>query len=131
MTFLATWPFLKRIIVGIERTSYFAAVCWFSSTLSLTIRRSCRSLAISSRTGPTTRQGPHHGAQKSTRTGVSDSSTSAWKLVSVTSLRVPAILSCRSFGEREGRGQRYPHEQHYTKCSVPCGAAVTAARRTA
>src|SRR4051812_49908312 len=84
MTFLATWPFLKRIIVGIERTSYFAAVCWFSSTLSLTIRRSCRSLAISSRTGPTTRQGPHHGAQKSTRTGVSDSSTSAWKLVSVT-----------------------------------------------
>ena len=37
MTFLASWPLRKRISVGIERTSNSAAVCWFSSTLSLTI----------------------------------------------------------------------------------------------
>src|SRR6202035_2604482 len=55
------------------------------------MRRSGRSEAISSSTGPTTRQGPHHGAQKSTSTGPSDSMTSAWKLLSVTSLRLPAI----------------------------------------
>ena len=36
-TFFAIAPSLKRIIVGIERTSYSAAVCWFSSTLMLTI----------------------------------------------------------------------------------------------
>src|SRR4051812_6942465 len=84
MTFLASAPSLKMIRVGMERTWYCAAVTWFSSTLSLTMRTSSRSLAISSRTGATTRHGPHHGAQKSTRTGVSDSSTSAWKVVSVT-----------------------------------------------
>src|SRR5919204_3345969 len=92
MIFLATWPFLNRIIVGIERTSYVAAVCWFSSTLSLTIVRSWRSDAISSRTGATTRHGPHHGAQKSTRTACSASRTSAWKVASVTSLRLPAMV---------------------------------------
>src|SRR4051812_39977602 len=91
MTFLATAPFLNRMSVGMLRTSKAAAVCWFSSTLSLTIFRSGRSAAISSSTGATTRHGPHQGAQKSTSTGCSDSMTSAWKLVSVTSLRVPAM----------------------------------------
>src|SRR6185503_3084980 len=61
--------------------------------LSFTIRRSSRSELISSRTGATTRQGPHQGAQKSTSTGVSDSMTSAWKLLSVTSVMLPAIPS--------------------------------------
>ena len=42
-------------------------------------------------TGETRRHGPHHGAQKSTRTGTSDSTTSAWKLLSVTSVTGPAI----------------------------------------
>jgi hypothetical protein len=40
---LAGWPCLKTIIVGIDMTPYCAAVCWFSSTLSLTMRRSWRS----------------------------------------------------------------------------------------
>src|SRR5215212_3199645 len=95
MTFLASAPSLKMISVGIERTWYCAAVTWFSSTLSLTMRRSSRSCAISSRTGATTRHGPHHGAQKSTSTGVSDSMTSAWKLASVTSMMLSAITSPR------------------------------------
>ena len=39
------------------------------------------------------RQGPHQGAQKSTSTGLSASSTSAWKLLSVTSLSaLPRLL---------------------------------------
>src|ERR1700742_802427 len=55
----------------------------------LTILRSSRSSSISSRTGWTTRQGPHQGAQKSTRTGPSASRTSALKLASVTSVSFP------------------------------------------
>src|SRR3954464_11140925 len=63
------------------------------------MRRSSRSAAISSSTGATTRQGPHQAAQKSTSTGLSDSSTSAWKLVSVTLVRLPAKeVSPGSFG---------------------------------
>src|SRR3978361_2196673 len=50
---------------------------------------SSRSPSISSRTGWTTRQGPHQGAQKSTRTGPSASSTSALKVASVTSVSFP------------------------------------------
>src|SRR3712207_4496486 len=69
-------------------TPYCAAVCWLSSTLSFTISTSSRSEAISSRTGPTTRHGPHHGAQKSTSTGLSASRTFAWKSLSVTFARV-------------------------------------------
>src|SRR6202008_483169 len=45
---LASWPLRNRIIVGIARTWYWAAVCWLSSTFSFTIRRSSRSPAISS-----------------------------------------------------------------------------------
>src|SRR5919109_1723908 len=45
------------------------------------------------------RQGPHQGAQKSTRTGRSASSTSAWKLLSVTSGRLPATdAPCNGMG---------------------------------
>src|SRR2546428_691099 len=42
------------------------------------------SLAISSSTGATIRQGPHQAAQKSTRTGVSDLMTSVSKFWSLT-----------------------------------------------
>src|SRR3954453_23726861 len=56
------------------------------------------SAAISSRTGATILQGPHHSAQKSTSTGLSLPSTSLAKLVSVTFTVLPAIgrsPSCR------------------------------------
>src|SRR6185437_16321114 len=102
ITVFTGWPPLKRIIVGIESTWKRAAVCGFSSMSSLTIFRSSRSDWISSRTGATTRQGPHHGAQKSTSTGLSASSTSASKLLSVIWGRLPAILVLSS------RGGRYP-----------------------
>jgi hypothetical protein len=88
---LVSTPLLKRISDGIERIWNCAAVIWFSSTLSLTIRTSSRPSAISSSSGAIARHGAHHGAQKSTRIGVSDSRTSAWKLSSVTSMMDPAM----------------------------------------
>ena len=91
MIFFASAPPLKRISVGIDITPYCAAVCGLSSTLSFTTRMSCRSLFSSSRCGAMIRQGPHQGAQKSTSTGSGDSSTSAAKLLSVTSMMSPAI----------------------------------------
>src|SRR5947209_1288683 len=92
MTVLAGCPLRNRINVGIDITLNCTAVFWLSSMLSLTtLSASARSLAISSTTGATIRHGPHHGAQKSTSTGLSDSRTSAWKLLSVTSVTVPAI----------------------------------------
>src|SRR3954469_12073552 len=48
---------------------------------------SAYSVAISSRIGATWRQGPHHSAQKSTRTGLSDLSTCDSKSASVTAAR--------------------------------------------
>src|SRR6476659_4865780 len=45
--------------------------------------------ASSSRTGATARHGPHQGAQKSTRTGLSFWRTSASKVASVVSLMAP------------------------------------------
>src|SRR5690349_919792 len=117
-TFLAIAPSLKRIIVGIERTSYWAAVCWFSSTLIETILRSSRSASISSRTGWTTRQGPHQGAQKSTRTGPSASSTSALKVASVTSVNLPVTV--------RSPGRSFASAQYFRKYSAPLQARKTA-----
>src|SRR5690349_19654258 len=51
-----------------------------------TVTLSPRSFAISSSAGAIIRQGPHHSAQKSTRTGPSAPSTSVEKLWSVTVL---------------------------------------------
>lgn len=51
------------------------------------------SSAISARTGASIRQGPHHGAQKSTRTGLSDFSTSASKFVFVIVISITASFS--------------------------------------
>src|SRR5215210_1101511 len=125
MTFLATSPCLKRIRVGMLSTSYLAAVCGFSSVLSLTIRRSWRSEAISSSTGATTRQGPHHGAQKSTSTGSLDSRTSAWKLLSVTSAIWPATSpSTFAFiaSENIARVGRFGPGGHASARAYPPGA---------
>src|SRR5687768_4507491 len=68
------------------RMPYLAAVRGLSSVFSL--RNSTLpsySSASSSTIGATMRQGPHHGAQKSTSTGLSAWRTSSSQLVSVTS----------------------------------------------
>src|SRR5258706_13741164 len=49
-----------------------------------TVTLPAMSLARSSRAGPIILQGPHHSAQKSTRTGSADFKTSVSKLASVT-----------------------------------------------
>src|SRR5688572_1995753 len=78
-------PFLNRIIVGIDRTPYLTVVEGFSSTLSLTIfTLPASSEESSSRTGAIARQGPHHSAQKSTRTGSLEDRTSSPKSASET-----------------------------------------------
>src|SRR5437879_1557280 len=62
----ATSPFLNRMKVGIEVTWYFMATTEDSSTLILATRiLSLYWVARSSTIGPTERQGPHQGAQKS------------------------------------------------------------------
>src|SRR5215831_8204415 len=67
-------------------------ICWaiwgFSSMLTFTIRTApLLARTVFSRIGPSCLHGPHHGAQKSTMTGVSNepSTTSAMKLALVTS----------------------------------------------
>src|SRR5262245_8515101 len=109
MIWCATCPCLKSRSMGIDITLYVAAVCGLSSTLSLTTRRSSRSDWSSSRCGAMIRHGPHQGAQKSTSTGRSASSTSAWKLLSVTSSRLPATCApcrVRVASEHIARGHR-------------------------
>src|SRR5215472_8716021 len=81
----ASWPFLKSIKVGIDWMPYLAAVCGFSSTLSLTIFTLPSSVpAISSSAGAIIRHGPHHSAQKSTTTGLVAFNTSDSNVVSET-----------------------------------------------
>ena len=69
-----------------------AAIIWFSSTLTLTMRTlPLVAVTAASSCGPSVLHGPHHGAQKSTMTGTSRlaSITSAMKLASVTSRTIP------------------------------------------
>src|SRR5262245_43587447 len=107
-------PPLKIVSVGTDITRYAMAVSGFSSMLSLTISTlPANSVAISLSSGSTLRHGAHHSAQKSTRTGTSDCSTSLVKVASVTTLVAPmwSFLSGRErcwyvsdvVGERSGR----------------------------
>src|SRR5271166_3047839 len=73
------------IRLGMPRTPYLAGVCGLSSTLIFTnLTLPSYSLASSSIEGAMALQGPHHGAQKSIRTGLSDLRTSLSKFESVT-----------------------------------------------
>src|SRR5512133_1795670 len=67
-----TRPPLKTSRVGIERMPYCWGTRWCSSTSILaTFTLPLYCLASSSTAGATALQGPHHTAQKSTRTGMS------------------------------------------------------------
>ena len=79
-------PFLNNIIVGIPLTPNFEGAIGFSSMLSFAIVTSPNSSEISSKAGAICLQGPHHSAQKSTKTGLLEPKTSASKLASVTLL---------------------------------------------
>src|SRR5205814_6403698 len=86
----------------------------FSSVFTFTISTRPPSAAISfSRSGPSTRQGPHQGAQKSTTTGRSAerASTASAKFASPTSSGCPLpaitfIRLCARAPSGQGRGGR-------------------------
>lgn len=85
-------PFLNTNKVGMLRMPKRADVSGLSSTLTLTIwNLSPYSESRSSRTGAMALQGPHHAAQKSTRTGLSACSTSWSKLASVVLIMLMGI----------------------------------------
>src|SRR5215469_5239543 len=80
-------------MVGMPRTPYLVGTCGFSSMLSLAmVTLSPSSAESSSRAGAIMRQGPHHSAQKSTRTGFLASRTSAWNEASDTLRGMDVIL---------------------------------------
>src|SRR5262245_17919235 len=82
-----TWPSLKTSRVGMPRTLKRAPVAPLLSTSSLpTLTRPLYSSAIASIVGAIARQGAHQAAQKSTKTGVLDLTTSDSKLLSVISI---------------------------------------------
>src|SRR4029450_12133405 len=80
-------PALYRITVGMPRMPYLPGVDGLASMSSLaTVTLPPYSLATSSRTGAKSLQGPHHSAQKWTRTGLPDCRTSLSNVASETCL---------------------------------------------
>src|SRR4051794_2559256 len=89
----STWPFLKRMSVGIPRTLKRCGIFGLSSILIFAILTlSLNSPAISSSMGAIILHGPHHSAQKSNNTGSLALSTSSSKLASVT-CRIVSLLT--------------------------------------
>jgi len=89
-------PFLNSMTVGMLLMPYSVAIRGLSSVLSLKhliFPEYC--FASSSIKGSIIRQGPHHGAQKSTSTGISLSKTRLFHVPSLTSLTW-ATVSCAS-----------------------------------
>src|SRR3546814_5686317 len=81
--------------VGMPRTPYFCGVCGLSSMLILaTVTRPPISAAISSKAGAIILQGPHHSAQKSTRTGPEAFKTSCSKVPSLVALVLMETYPC-------------------------------------
>src|SRR3546814_13964269 len=81
--------------VGMPRTPYFCGVCGLSSMLILAmVTRPSISAAISSSAGAIILQGPHHSAQKSTRTGPAAFKTSCSKVPSLVALVLMETYPC-------------------------------------
>src|SRR4029453_13352056 len=94
----STWPFLKRMRVGMLRTLKRCDILGFSSTLSFTIVTLSRySAAISLSMGAIALHGPHHSAQKSITTGRGAFTTPCSKLVSLMCTIFSLLLVTREF----------------------------------
>src|SRR4051794_35394113 len=77
---------LKTMIWGMAEMRYLVAISCASSVLTLaTLTLPAKSAAILSMVGASWRHGPHQTAQKSTRMGLSDLTTSCSQLAAVTS----------------------------------------------
>src|SRR5215213_2478687 len=97
-------PSLNRIKVGIPRTAYwFGDIGLLSMSTLATVSFPANSPASSSSAGPIILHGPHHSAQKSTRTGpvLLASTTSVAKLRSVTGLVFALMIRLASVQLRE------------------------------
>lgn len=98
MSSSTSWPALKNFMVGMLIIWYFAdASSGCSSTLTLpTLTLPLYSSPICSMRGERILQGPHHSAQKSTITGMSDFNTSASKLslVKTTCAMYKVLMTC-------------------------------------
>src|SRR6186997_760441 len=98
-------------------TRYDAGVTGFSSTFIFRkVILSPWAALISSRIGETWRHGPHHSAQKSTRTGLSDLRTCVSNSESVTAGMLPTVLP---FGGSAG-GLGVPSEHETGGSLFPC-----------
>src|ERR1041384_5582818 len=98
-------------MVGMPVTRYDDGVTGFSSTFIFRkVILSPWSAAISLRIGSTWRHGPHHSAQKSTRTGLSDLSTVVSKSASVTAGKFATGVPSSSSGVDHHRGRSGCHQ---------------------
>src|SRR5208337_174245 len=88
-------PRQNSMIVGMPWTSKAWATCGFLSTFTFTVRMRPRfSRASRSIVGETILHGPHHSAQKSTSTGISEIRTSSKKDPGSPFAR-PALISAK------------------------------------
>src|SRR5665213_3678139 len=102
-------------MAGMEVIPYLAEISGLASTSTLmTSTLSAWSTEISSRMGPTFRQGPHHSAQKSTMTGLSEFRTTSAKVASVAVFAllmvINSLLGIKNLA-RPGNAQ-HPVRQH-------------------
>src|SRR6185312_3064024 len=96
-------PPLKNRIVGILRIPNSADTLGLLSTSTLPITAlPSYSLESSSTKGPTIRQGPHHSAQKSSITGLSDFRTNSWKFESVISIAIVSKFRSTKIRKSDG-----------------------------
>jgi len=118
----SSWPLRKIAIVGTAWTLRREVSAWASSMFTLATLKSGDSLpAAFSRIGPSVRQGPHQGAQKSTSTGMSDLPTNQAKRASVTVSGTPVssgswhlphlALAALSASARRAAGSRFTPPQ--------------------
>src|SRR5690606_22675559 len=106
-------PFLKNNNAGIFRIPYFTEISGLLSTFTFpTTAFPSYSVAISSTTGPTMRQGPHHSAQKSISTGLSDFKTSSSKLPSVISNAI--IFNFSNFSLNKNKYKYLPIDNRHS-----------------
>ena len=104
-------PALSVSRVGMLWALKRAAVAGFSSTLSFATRtRPAISPANSSNIGAIVRQGPHHGAHKSSSTGSGERMTSASRVASVTVIGLfkGAEESCTDHSEAAALERSFP-----------------------
>ncbi len=101
-----TAPSFKAYTAGMDCTSNACEMAgfWSVSTFTSTTLPPVASTTFSMM-GPSVRQGPHHGAHRSTMTGTvcERSMTSVWKVASVTSMTMTGTIPVNGVAHEEQR----------------------------